>query len=399
MRRAIVAALIVVCSTARADDRDRAAQFFRAGEQAYRAQSFAAAAADFEEAYKALPLPEIAFSAAQAYRHQYRVESKPEYVTRAIKLYRAYLDKVKTGGRVQDASEALEDMQRELDVLIKRGEHVGADIAAERTQLNVSVFLGPPPRTIGMMREIEDKEPAPAGQVLVSIDGNLAEPFAPVGVSPGPHSIHVEAPGYFSKDQDAVAAGGESTPVNIVLQPKPGRLAVTTEAGAAIYVDGQQIATAPHAAVELAPGAHVVAVTQRGREPATRQLTVANDQAIRIDLPLVATSRRRAVPWVLGGAGVAAVASIGTGIAAYVEQRDALAVLDRANSPGNVDPSQVAAYDTDRSRRDALVTAAAVTGGATVLAAIVGLALYQFDEPVVPIATLNGAGAVVTGRF
>ena len=399
MRSFVAFAMVVLCAVAHADDRERAEQFFRAGEEAYRAQSFAAAAADFEEAYKALPLPEIAFSAAQAYRHQYRVDSKPEYVTRAIKLYRAYLDKVKTGGRVKDASEALEDMQRELDVLIKSGAHVGAEIATERTQLDVSVFLGTPPRALGVMREIDDKEPATPGKVFASIDGNPIEPFAPKSVSPGPHSIHVEAPGYFSKDQDVVAVVGESTPVTIVLQPKPGRLAITTEAGAAIYVDGQQIATAPPAAIEVGPGAHVVAVAQRGREPATRQLTVGNDQAVQLDLPLVPTGRRRAVTWVLGGAGVAAVACIGTGVFAYLEQRDALAILDRKDSMGNLDPGQVATYNSDRSRRNALVTASTVTGIAAVAAALVGLGLYQFDEPVVPVVTPGGAGAVMTGRF
>ena len=53
-----------------------------------RRQDFAAAATDFEQAYKALPLPEIAFSAAQAYRRQYQVDAKPSHVARAIELYR-----------------------------------------------------------------------------------------------------------------------------------------------------------------------------------------------------------------------------------------------------------------------------------------------------------------------
>ena len=376
----------------------RAEQYFRAGEQAYRAQSFEAAAKDFEEAYKALPLPEIAFSAAQAYRHQYRIDPKPEYVTRAVKLYRAYLDKVKIGGRVQDASEALEDLQHELDMIIKRGEHVGAELAAEQTQLDISVFLGAAPRS-GAMREVEDKQPAPASQLFVSVDGNPVEPFAPVNVSPGTHSIHVEAPGYFSKDQDVVAIQGLPQPVSIVLLPKPGRLAITTEAGAAISIDGQQIATAPHPAVEIVPGRHVIAITHRGRELATRDVAIANDQAIKLDVPLERTGQRSAVPWIFGAGGIAATACIGTGVAAYFEQRDALAILDRKNSTGNLDPSQVSAYDSARSRRDALEVAAFVTGGAAIVAAGIGLALYQFDEPVVPIALPTGAGAAVTGRF
>src|SRR5207248_4111962 len=65
MRRRVVKwlaiALVLVAGTARAD-RETAERYFRAGEKAFAAQNFAAAAVDFEEAYKALSLPEIAFS-------------------------------------------------------------------------------------------------------------------------------------------------------------------------------------------------------------------------------------------------------------------------------------------------------------------------------------------------
>ena len=68
--------LLALAGTASADEKT-AERYFRAGEKAYAAQNFAAAAQNFEEAYKELPLPEIAFSAAQAYRRQYRVEQRP----------------------------------------------------------------------------------------------------------------------------------------------------------------------------------------------------------------------------------------------------------------------------------------------------------------------------------
>lgn len=84
-----------------------AERHFHAGERAYKAQNFGAAAANFEEAYKALPLPEIAFSAAQAYRRQYRVEPKLEHARRSVELYRVYLDQVKTGGRVGVAADSI----------------------------------------------------------------------------------------------------------------------------------------------------------------------------------------------------------------------------------------------------------------------------------------------------
>jgi hypothetical protein len=96
-------------------DRKVALKFFRAGEKAYQAQNFEAAAHNFYAAYEQLPLPEIAFSAAQAFRRQYRVDPKQEYVQRSVELYRFYLSKVKTGVRVADAADSLGEMERELD--------------------------------------------------------------------------------------------------------------------------------------------------------------------------------------------------------------------------------------------------------------------------------------------
>src|SRR5437588_858483 len=104
MMRALAIAC-VVCATvgsAGADPRAIAEKNFRAGERAYRAQDFEAAAADFDEAYKAMPVPEIAFSAAQAHRRQYRVAQRPDDIAKAMELYRAYLATVTSGGRVRD---------------------------------------------------------------------------------------------------------------------------------------------------------------------------------------------------------------------------------------------------------------------------------------------------------
>ena len=82
MRRSIAIALVLgSVGLAAADNRVDAERYFRNGEKAYRAQNFEGAAANFEEAYKALAIPEIAFSAAQAYRRQYRVDGKAANVS------------------------------------------------------------------------------------------------------------------------------------------------------------------------------------------------------------------------------------------------------------------------------------------------------------------------------
>src|SRR5262249_20085616 len=98
VRRALVIVLALAAS-AHADDKKLAEKYFRAGEKAYQAQSFEAAAQNFEQAYKSLPIAEIAFSAAQAYRRLYRLDAKVNYCARAVELYKVYLGKVKSGGR------------------------------------------------------------------------------------------------------------------------------------------------------------------------------------------------------------------------------------------------------------------------------------------------------------
>ena len=73
--RALAIVVLLAASVAHAEDKAAAERYFRAGAKAYAAQNFAAAATDFDEAYKNLAMPEIAFSGAQAYRRLYRVAS------------------------------------------------------------------------------------------------------------------------------------------------------------------------------------------------------------------------------------------------------------------------------------------------------------------------------------
>jgi PEGA domain-containing protein len=386
------------------DDRKRAELLFRAGEEAYRVQNFDAAAQNFEEAYKVAPLPEIAFSAAQAYRRQYQVDGKADHVARAVELYRLYLDKVKTGGRVADAADALIDMQRELDKLIKSGAHVSPQLAAEHTQLGAYVKLGGTPAATGV-HEVEDVERAPEASVTVTLDGKPVMPFALTNVAPGKHVLRAEAPGYFPRDKPAVAVQGASEMIDIALDPKPGRIAIETEAGARLEVDGRAAGSAPRAAIEVPAGHHLVTIVHRGREPIAREVTLRNDEALRVDAPLAPTAQRRAVPWVLGGAGALALTAGITGVVALVAEHDAQDIASRAHAQGNLPPSDRDAYEADRGRRDSFATAAWVTGTAALATAAIGAALYEFDEPgpaslhVLPVMSTTAGGAAVFGRF
>jgi hypothetical protein len=146
----------------------------------------------------------------------------------------------------------------------------------------------------------------------------------------------------------------------------------------------------------------------RGREPFARELSVTRGQSLELSAPLVMTSRRRAVPWVFAGAGLAAAGAITTGILASVHDgraSDLRASIDGGNRP----PSDGDRYDREVKLRDRYATATLVLGGVAIAAGAVAAGLYWFDNPrpseranertVVPTVTSTGAGVTVVGRF
>lgn len=400
---AVVATVGAVAGTAHAEDRARAEKYFRAGEAAYQAQNFDAAASNFEEAYKAYAIPEIAFSAAQAYRRQYRIDGNAAHVARAIVLYRAYLDKVTTGGRVADAADALGEMQHELDKLIKAGVKVSDELAAEHTQLGVNVTLAGT-GAAGGLHEVEDRGAAAKAVVAIAVTLDRTKaiaPFALTNVAPGVHVFHVEAPGYQPKDVQERAVQGASQLVDVALEPLPAHVRVDTEAGARITVDGRPFGDAPHAAFDLRAGRYLLAVVRRGREPVARELELANGQTLAIAAPLRQTAQRRALPYVFGGAGVVAAGAAAAAIVAVLADRDARDLYTRAQTTGNLTPRDQAHYDDLAARRGEFRTAAAVAGGVAVAGALAGIGLWLFDNPTADSVRVapTGNGAAIAGRF
>ena len=403
MRAAIVIALVLASRVAGADDRVAAERFYRGGEKAYRAQNFAAAAANFEQAYKALALPEIAFSAAQAYRRQYRIDGNAAHVSRAIVLYRAYLDKVTTGGRVADAADALGEMQHELEKLIKSGAKVSPELAAEHTQLGVNVVFADAAHPTGSLREIEDAPAANTPPVHNTIDGKDVPPVTPINLAPGSHAIHVEADGYVTADRTELVAQGAFQMPDVVLTPKPAIVSVTSESGARISIDGRPAGIAP-TRLEVAAGKHLIAILHDGREPFARELFVARGESTSIDQPLVETARRRAVSKIVTiGCITAGLAALST-IAAVIEDTRASSLHDRIAS-GDQPPSVGADYNSELSWRNGFVDGIWAFGGLTAALGVTSALLYYTDKPslegvhVEPLASPSGGGAALSGAF
>ena len=402
MKRTVVLLLVLLLGVAHAD-RKVALKFFRAGEKAYKAQQFAAAAQNFYEAYKVLPLPEIAFSAAQAYRRQYRIDQSPEAVRRAVELYTAYLAKVKEGGRVGDAADSLGEMERELDKL--GGGPSAAPVVVERTQLGVTVNLA----GVGgddRMNEIEDTRRATdAIDVKTWIDGTLVAPDKMIEVAPGEHVVRAEAVGFAPREQKHPAPKGHSELVELELEALPAKVKVVTERDARVSIDGRGIGDAPVAEIALPAGRHVLTIVRAGRHPVSRELVLGRGQVLTVTEPLEPTARRRSVKFVAGVALGLGVITLATGVGAILQDREAEDLLAELRT-GNHPPGTIGVdYANARDFRNQLVTGTWVAGAAAVGVGLVAGYLYYFDTPsaegirVAPLAGGGAAGAQVIGRF
>ncbi len=401
MRRALAIALVLATATpaGATEDRpgaaaraaspapgDQARQAFRVGVQAFRANQFGVAARAFESAYELDPRPEVGFSIAQANRLQYFVDREPWRVQRAVELYQAYLVALPRGPRARDAIGSLAELEPMLGELRRRGE-LRPLVVVPRTQLVIGTEVA---------------------NATATVDGRPVALWEPLDVAPGTRAIEVQAPGYEPVRRRVVLADGRFVPVDVTLAPRPGRLRIATEAGAQLFVDGRPVED-PTRAIAVAPGAHFVSITRRGRVPWSDTITVARDADAITRATLEPTGQRRASRWVLGGAAVLGAAALGGAAWTYAAVRDARALDDRRQA-GLATPADLARYNQAVDARDtrARVTLAIGVGAAGV--GLLGAALYVFDHraprpvptprlEVAPYASGDGAGVAVGGAW
>jgi hypothetical protein len=355
----VIVALAALGAPAHADPKSDAEMFFRAGEKAFNAGQYGAAADAFEQAYAKLPLPAIAFSTAQANRLQYFIDKQPMRLKRAVELYRKYIDDQKTGGRVSDAASNL----AQLEPLLRQIEASGANMTAPM-----------PPRQTRLM-VMADVDGA-----KVSIDGKTGDAPLVEEVKVGEHAIEVTADGYFPVDVKAKAVDGEMIPVDVQLKPKPALLDVSGLDGAHVTVDGRPIGTTPVTGAEVPAGKHLVTVTHTGRTPYAREVELAYGKTATVDAELHTTTQRKAARLVLvAGAGLAIATGLET---AYAWKADADASdLAKKLMTGGQMPGDLVRYDQLRALRDDRVHTAEVLGGVTAAVVVTGALMYLFDDP------------------
>ena len=294
-------------------------------------------------------------------------------------------------------------MQREVDKLVAAGAKATHDANIERTRLGVSPLLTAEQRGAGM-REIADLPDGDDVKLATSIDGKPVPPFQMMDVEPGPHVVRVEAEGYQTYEATERVVKGASMVAEVVLQPKPARVAIETEQGARVRVDGRLVGTAPLAAVDMPAGKHLVTIVRSGRVAVARDIEVARGQEVKLGAPLEKTARRQAVPYVATGAVIFASIAISGLVYTLVEDNRAGDQLEAIRA-GDQQPEAAERYDQHIERRNQALAGTIITGGISLASGGIAAALYWTDRPsdenvrVTPAISASGAGVSVVGRF
>lgn len=406
-RASLGLALLLAAAPARAEvsaeARAQAANFFDAGAQAYEAGQYLVAAEAFLKAHELLPSPALLFSAAQAYRRQYLTDPSPESLRRAVSLYRDYLRADAKAKRREEAVEALgvlvpiearlsappaavEGAPGEGEGRTARLIEVpGSAPAGDGGARTGSASAGPARPATAAARSTRLLLTASPDSAQISLDGGpFQSPPVVATVAPGEHRVHVRAQGYHDEQLTVRAVANELMPRHVPLRPRPARLRITGTAGARVAIDGQARATVPTAApLAIEPGAHVVTVTQKGREPYSQQIELGRDQETALEVQLPPTPQRIAAWATLSVGAAGAVASGVLAGLALAQQGTAVELRDKREA-GVLSLEERDRYNQASAARDDLAVAAAITGGAAALTLITGVGLFMFDEPEVP---------------
>jgi hypothetical protein len=357
------AAVFVALSLLAAEDPEEAKKCFEAGRTAYEQGYYSIAVTAFGEAYKLSPRPPVIFSYAQAERQQYFVDRDGKRLSHARELFQEYLASTPKGGRSDHARQHLADIEELLKQLPQAPLKV-----EERIEVKAKTQLMITSRTSGALAAIGDEEPSELPQIR--------------DVVPGKHRVRVEANGYTTEELESVAVEGRLVVLDFNLKEKPAVLVVSAPAGSDVSLDGRLIGEAPLTApIEVVPGRHLIAVTQRGSYGFMRDLVLERAQRLPIEAQLETTTQRT-VSYVFLGAAAALVAGGGvTGGIALISENRAQDIDERRLGRFGLSAEDLASYERNVDRRDTFAPPAMVLLGVGATAAITGALLYFIDSP------------------
>ncbi len=196
-------------------------------------------------------------------------------------------------------------------------------------------------------------ETSPANADLVRIDGGwlqlkLGERYL---LRPGNYDLTVASAGYYPAERRVELSRREPLTVRLELEPRPGALAVLTNApaGATITLDGETLGTAPLLIGGLTRGSYAIGVDAEGYLPFVDSVTVPGlNQTKTLAVELVPATARVAVTSEPAGADVfVGERKLGTtpAIVAVPEGRQTLNLLLDGYKPADVDVAVLANTD------------------------------------------------------
>ena len=150
----------------------------------------------------------------------------------------------------------------------------------------------------------------------VTLDGK------PVGTTPldqaliadlGTHALHIDKTGFEPFERELTVQGGNETTLEVTLKAikHVAQLTVIADGDATVAVDSE-IPARGRIDAQLAPGAHEVQVTERGKITYRTQIELRDGETRTLQVTLESEKHRAAIwPWIVGGALVAAGAAVG----------------------------------------------------------------------------------------
>jgi hypothetical protein len=134
---------------------------------------------------------------------------------------------------------------------------------------------------------------SPPGATAV-LDGGVAYLFTPgtfTAVAPGMHNVILAKPGYQTISTDVTVSIGETRNVIVTLDRvlNPGGISVSsTPKGVGLFIDGIYQGKTDQIVGNLAPGPHLVSLSEAGYEPWSQMVSVASGQITTVTATLTA---------------------------------------------------------------------------------------------------------------
>lgn len=368
MRRSAFALAFLAPLVAHADGPDtaRAQALFNVGVQAYGQGEFKGAIDAFEEAYRVSHRPGLLFSIAQARRKQFYAMHDPGDLRASIEHYRAYVTEVPSGKYRVIAVDELAELE---NVANKNGIALGPNTGQGAEQPRDK------PRTRIMVS-------ASVENARVSLDDGPTVPSPLIAdVKPGPHSVRVEADGYFPDRHPLTAVDGGLVALEVPMRERPAQLVVNAESGAEVLVDRKLVGRTPLATpIELPAGPHYVALTRNGRRPYGEEIRLVHGETRTLTAEMVGTQQRVLSYALFGTAGVAAIAgAVFVGLA-FFEQGQAESIL-ATGAKRNLTQPELDSYGAASNAREGFKIASYCAFGGAAAFALAGAAFFLLDTP------------------